>query len=87
MGKTVIKKLEVDGMSYEFWVVVEKSEIPGIFSAHALDFGVVTQGNSLEHAEEMIMEATRMTLEDDAEKGLDPHARQSPEKFYRSLPN
>jgi len=50
-------------------------DVPGQWLAHCLDFGVMTQGDSPQHALEMVIEAVTMVIEDDREKGFNPHCR------------
>jgi len=72
--------------SFGFWVVLKKAEdVPGQWVAHCLDIDVVSQGNSLPHAIEMINEAMIMTLVDDLQHGRNPLERSAPKKFWDEL--
>jgi predicted RNase H-like HicB family nuclease len=58
-------------------------ELPGQWVAHCLNWDLVTQGNSLEHATKMIVEAIALTIEEDHAARLDPSQRASaPEEFW-----
>ena len=67
------------GMKLEpqmLWVLVTKSkQVPGQWVAHCLTWDIVTQGNSIEHALEMVGEAVRTCVVDDLTNGLDPRGR------------
>lgn len=53
--------------------------------SHCLDFDVVSQGDSIEHAFKMGMEATRMVLAEDLSAGREPHARRAPQRYWDAL--
>ena len=53
------------------------NDLPGTWVAHCLEFDVVTQGNTPEHAVQMIYEAVSMVIEDDLERGADPNERRT----------
>jgi len=60
------------------WVIFEASkELPGVWTAHCLTFDIVTQGDSLERARAMVIEAIVMTVNDDLEEGRDPFDRKT----------
>jgi predicted RNase H-like HicB family nuclease len=65
------------------WVVVAPAEdVPGEWLAHCLDLNVMSQGRSLFHALDMIVEAVDLVLEEDFKAGLDPFGRSaSPEDW------
>jgi hypothetical protein len=68
------------------WVVVEPAhDVPGQWTAHCLDFDVVTQGNSFGHALEMLCEATTIVLAEDLIAGRDPAKRRAPEECWEPL--
>lgn len=69
------------------WVLVTRSkELPDQWVAHCLDLDVVTQGNSIEHAFEMSVEAVQMLIDDDIEHGLNPFTRSpAPEEEWAPL--
>lgn len=59
-----------------YWVLVKPSvDLPGQWTAHCLDFDIVTQGESVEHAMAMIQEAVEICICDDLNAGCDPHDR------------
>ena len=64
---------------YNAWVFVRPADdVAGQWVAHCLEFDVVTQGNSLAHALEMVVEAVSMVVADDLDAGRDPLARRAP---------
>ena len=68
---------------YNFWVVVRPSEeLAGQWTAHCLELDIVTQGNSIGHAFEMLKEAVTMAMNDDFANNLNPRDRQSAPKNY-----
>lgn len=73
-------------MKNEFWFLFERSEqLPDTWVAQCLELDVVTYGQSLDHALEMALEASRMILDDDEEAGLDPFARRAPKEDWDKL--
>ena len=77
---------ETSRRDYNMWVVVRPAEdVQGQWVAHCLEFDVVSQGNSLEHALEMVCEAVAMVVVDDRIAGRDPLERRAPEEFYDGL--
>ena len=71
---------------YTAWVLIQPADdLPGVWVAHALDFDVVSQGDSVEHAMQMIAEAVSIVLEEDIESGDDPYARRAPDQFWERL--
>ncbi|MBS2028705.1 MAG: hypothetical protein JST54_12460 [Deltaproteobacteria bacterium] len=71
---------------FDYWVTVRPSEdVPGQWVAHCLNIDVVSQGNSLAHAFEMIMEASLQTVMDDVAAGRDPDERRAPQEFWTDL--
>lgn len=70
------------------WVLFRPSEqIAGEWIAHCLELDVVTQGTSLRHAGEMIMEAVKMVLDEDLRAKLDPFRRRerTPQEAWDEL--
>lgn len=68
---------------YNFWLHVHPAEdIDGEWVAHCLDLDVVSQGNSLKNAFDMVIEATLMVVCDDLNAGRDPLERRAPKKFW-----
>lgn len=58
------------------WVVLEPAEdVPGEWLAHCLDLDVMSQGRTLSHALDMMVEAVDLVLEEDRKAGLDPFDR------------
>src|SRR5580704_11273285 len=71
---------------YSAWVLVHPAEdVAGAWVAHALDFDIVTHGESAEHAMNMVVEAVEMVLEEDMAEGRDPYARRAPDAFWEQL--
>lgn len=70
---------------FSFWALVTPSSIEGQWVAHALDFDVVSQGNSIEHALEMLREATIFVIESDLNSGREPHDRVAPTECFEDL--
>ena len=66
-----MKSLRLDVWT-SFW---PSKQIPGQWIAHCLDFDIVTQGDSLEHAAEMLAEATLMVAKDDLARDKNPFDR------------
>jgi predicted RNase H-like HicB family nuclease len=56
-------------------VVYEDGELPGTWVAHCLDFDVMSQGISRQHAFHMIGEAIELVIAADLAEGLDPRTR------------
>ena len=52
-------------------LVYPSEQVPGQWIAVCLEINIVTQGNSLQHAQQMVLEAVLMTIEDDAAIGRD----------------
>ena len=46
------------------------TDVPGAWAAHLLDVDLITQGDSPEHALEMLADAIRVCQEDDEQRGL-----------------
>lgn len=61
---------------HHLWALFRPSaDVPGEWIAHCLDLDVVTQGRSLQHSIEMLLEAVVITVEADVNAGLDPFRR------------
>lgn len=61
---------------HHLWVLFRPStDVAGDWVAHCLDLDVVTQGRSLRHAVEMVLEAVVLTVEADVAAKLDPFRR------------
>ena len=68
------------------WYVIERAaDVPGEWVGHCLDFDVVTQGRSLQHAFEMLMEAVGMVVVDDLEASRQPRDRRAPQVYWDRL--
>jgi len=65
-----------------FVLVHPATDIEGEWVAHCLDYDVVSQGNSLEHALDMVIEATRLVLDDDVRSGREPAERRAPSEMW-----
>lgn len=73
-------------MKTHFWFLFERAEdVPDAWVAHCLDLDVVTYGVSLQHALEMVLEATRMVLDHDAAVGRDSLDRRAPDEYWEKL--
>jgi predicted RNase H-like HicB family nuclease len=59
----------------KLWIHVTPSEISGQWVSHCLNFDVVSQGDSPEHAYQMALEATELVVLDDLAHGLNPFDR------------
>lgn len=71
---------------YNVWVVFSPSKgLPGQWVGHCLEFDVFSQGDSLQHAMNMIGEATSMVVLHDLQHGRDPVLRRAPEKYFEQL--
>jgi predicted RNase H-like HicB family nuclease len=58
-------------------------DVPGQWLGHCLDIDVMSQGDSFEHAMTMLLEAVRLTVKSDLERGVDPLARsQAPDECW-----
>ena len=66
-------------------VLVTPSEIDGVWVSHCLDLDIVSQGDSVEHAMKMLLEAVGMLVMDDLAHGLDPMERPSADSEYWEL--
>ncbi|HEX8791484.1 MAG TPA: hypothetical protein VF765_11080 [Polyangiaceae bacterium] len=76
---------EVTGI-FNTWVLVHPAEdLPGAWVAHSLEFDVVSQGTSAEHALRMVSEAVGLVLQEDVEQARDPYARRAPVEFWMQL--
>lgn len=65
-----------DKFEADLWLLIKPApDVPNQWVAHCLDLDIVTQGNSMEHAFEMLREAVGMTVCDDLEAGRDPRRR------------
>lgn len=64
-------------------LVTPATDQPGAWVAHCLNLDVVSQGDSIEHALEMVREAVVMAVNDDLEAGLDPLERApAPDEYW-----
>jgi len=72
---------------YNLWIVVRPPEedAPGQWLAHCLELDTMSQGNSFEHALEMIFEAIVMVVNDDRLAGREPLERRAPKEFFEEL--
>jgi predicted RNase H-like HicB family nuclease len=73
---------------YNFWFVLRRADdVPGEWVGHCLELDVVTQGNSLHNALNMLGEACFMTLGDDVSSGKDPLDRRAPQSCWDHMFN
>jgi predicted RNase H-like HicB family nuclease len=59
-------------------VVTRATDVPGAWVAECVPLGVITQGDSLQHAIEMLVEAVDIVVDDDLERGVDPLQTRKP---------
>ncbi|WP_242335325.1 hypothetical protein [Anaeromyxobacter sp. SG66] len=72
--------------SFNVWIVVRPAaDVPGQWVAHCLDLDVVTYGNSLRHALDMVHEAARNTILDDLNSNQDPMDRRAPRECWDEM--
>jgi len=57
-------------------------DVPGQWLAHCLELDVVSQGNSLSHALDMLKEAVGQVLVSDLQKKVDPMRRRAPQEDW-----
>ena len=68
-------KLTPNRMVTSWAYITEADDVPGCWVAQCFEYGLVTCGDSPQHALEMIRDAVRVALEDDAEHGFDSRTR------------
>jgi predicted RNase H-like HicB family nuclease len=67
----------------DFWALFEPSkDVEGQWVAHCLSLDVVSQGNSLAHARDMLVEAVGLSIMDDIKAGRSTIKRPSAPKEY-----
>jgi predicted RNase H-like HicB family nuclease len=66
-------------------VLWRAEDVPGQWLAHCLELDVVSQGNSLPHALEMVKEAIETVIVADLQKGLDPARRRAPQEEWDAM--
>ena len=72
--------------TFQVWVTISRApDLPDKWEAFCLDLNVVTYGDSLPHALTMVVEASRMVIEDDLSQGLDPLERRAPQGDWDDL--
>jgi len=59
-------------------IVTRAADVPGAWVAECIPLGVVTQGDSLKHAIDMLAEAVDMVIDDDLQRGVDPLQTRAP---------
>lgn len=57
-------------------------DLPAVWSVHVLDLDVVTQGDNLQHALQMALEAASMVVDWDLQHNADPLDRRAPDEFW-----
>src|SRR5262245_5916267 len=79
--------MEEKVLRWDFWAVISPSQdVPGQWVAHCLNLDVLSQGNSPEHAREMLADAVEMVINDDFHAGRDPLKRSAaPKEDYELL--
>jgi len=71
---------------YSVWVIARPSkDVEGQWVGHCLEFDVVSQGDSLDHAIRRVLDATTMVVADDLHKHRDPRQRRAPEDYFETL--
>jgi predicted RNase H-like HicB family nuclease len=53
-------------------IIRRAEKVPGAWVAECVPLDIATQGDSLEHALEMLVDAVDMIVDDDLERGVDP---------------
>lgn len=72
--------------TYNLWVVVRPAaDLKGQWVAHCLDLDLVTYGNSLRHAMDMVHEAAEATILDDLNSKNDPMDRRAPRECWDEM--
>lgn len=72
--------------TFNVWMVVRPApDVPGQWLAHCLEFDVVSQGDSVEQALRMGLEASVMVALEDLNSGRNPLERRAPENFFGEL--
>ena len=66
-------------------VLICKAEDIDAWVAHAVQYDVVTQGNSIGHAKRMAEEACAMVMIDDLNSGREPRDRKAPQEVWDRL--
>jgi predicted RNase H-like HicB family nuclease len=75
-----------DERSYNVWVIARPAaDVPGQWVAHCLDLDVMSQGDSLAHALEMVHEAAMIVMVDELNQDRDPLERRAPAEFFSQL--
>jgi predicted RNase H-like HicB family nuclease len=65
------------------WVVISPAgDVPGEWLAHCLDLNIMSQGRSLAHALDMMIEAIDLVAAEDHAAGLDPRERTAPKEQW-----
>jgi predicted RNase H-like HicB family nuclease len=77
-------------VEHKAWVAITPAEdVPGEWVARCLDLNVVTQGRSLSHALEMIVDAVNIGVEEDCNADLNPFDRSAPaeqwDEFWQNM--
>jgi hypothetical protein len=54
------------------------ADLPSVWAVHVLDFDVITQGDDLQHALKMAVEASALVVQWDVVAGKDPADRRAP---------
>lgn len=74
--------------SISAWIVLKPSaDLPGQWVAHCLDYDLVSQGNSLHHATDMIIEALILVFEDELQQGRELQERRAPARYWDEMFN
>lgn len=53
-------------------VLTKAPDVPGAWVAECIPLGVITQGDSLQHAIEMLVDAVDLVVDHDLSRGVDP---------------
>jgi predicted RNase H-like HicB family nuclease len=82
-----MSELEMAHEPRTVWILLSPApDVEGQWTGHCLDFDVVSQGDSLEHAAMMVRAAIDLVIEEDAKAGLDPFDRdQAPDEDWEQL--
>lgn len=73
-------------MNISFWFALSPCEdIPGQWISHCLELDSISQGNTIEHALNMGIEAALMILEADQKTKINSLNRRAPDNFWNDL--
>jgi predicted RNase H-like HicB family nuclease len=75
-----------DSRSFAGWAYITRAEdLPDCWTAHCLDYDIVSVGDSPQQALDMVREAVGVALADDLNSGRDPSARKAAPEDWQPL--